>query len=69
MQDHVYKITEIVGTSGKGINEAIEAALARAAKSIHNIRWFEVGTVRGFFDGDKGIQYQVVLKIGFALVE
>ena len=66
MQDHVYKITEIVGTSTKGVSEAIQNALARASKTLHHIRWFEVGPVRGFVDGDK-IQYQVVLKIGFAL--
>lgn len=67
MQDHIYKITEIVGTSHGGIEQAIEAGLARAAKSIRNIRWFEVAATRGFIDDDNKIQYQVTLKVGFTL--
>lgn len=66
MQDHVYKLTEIVGTSNKGVSEAIEAALARASQTIHNIRWFEVSTIRGFVK-DSTIQYQAIMKIGFVV--
>jgi flavin-binding protein dodecin len=67
MQDHVYKLTEIVGTSHEGIEQAIEAGLARASQSIRNIRWFEVGGIRGFIDAEKNTQYQVTLKLGFTL--
>ena len=42
MTDHVYKLTEIVGTSHKGNDAAIQAALERAQKSMRNVRWFEV---------------------------
>jgi dodecin len=69
MQDHVYKLTEIVGTSHEGIDAAIKAALARASQSIRNIRWFEVANARGFVEQDGTVQYQVALKIGFTLEE
>jgi flavin-binding protein dodecin len=67
MQDHVYKLTEIVGTSHEGNDAAIKAALARAHKSIRNIRWFEVIGSRGFIEADGAVQYQVTLKVGFTL--
>jgi dodecin len=67
MQDHVYKLTEIVGTSHKGNDAAIQAAVARAQKSIRNIRWWEVVGSRGFIETDGKMQYQVTLKVGFTL--
>ncbi len=67
MQDHVYKLTEIVGTSHEGTDKAIQAALERAGKSIRNIRWYEVVGTRGFIEADGRIQYQVTLKVGFTL--
>ena len=48
MSDHVYKLTEIVGTSRDGQDAAIKVALRRASKSIRNIRWFEVVVQRGY---------------------
>jgi flavin-binding protein dodecin len=67
MEDHVYKLTEIVGTSHEGIEQAIQAGLVRAGQSLRNIRWFEVTGTRGFIDTDKRIQYQVAMKVGFTL--
>ena len=67
MADHVFKLSEIVGTSHKGSDAAIEAALARARASIRNIRWYEVASQRGYIEDDGTVQYQVVIKVGFAL--
>ena len=67
MDDHVYKLTEIVGTSHLGTDQAIQSALARAGQSIRNIRWFEVLATRGFIDRDGVTQFQVTLKVGFTL--
>lgn len=67
MQDNVYKLTEIVGTSHEGTDQAIRAALARAGQSIRNIRWFEVVATRGFLDADGTVQFQATLKVGFTL--
>jgi len=67
MQDNVYKLTELVGTSHLGTDQAIQAALERARASIRNVRWFEVVATRGFIDQDGVIQYQVTIKVGFTL--
>lgn len=69
MADHVYKLSEIVGTSHEGQEQAIQSALARARKSIRNIRWFEVVAHRGYVESDGSILHQVTLKIGFTLDE
>src|SRR5262249_35103126 len=42
MSDHVYSITEIVGSSGDSIDEAIKNGIATAAKTLRNLEWFEV---------------------------
>jgi len=67
MSDHVYKTIELVGSSPSGIDDAIENAVARAARTIRNLRWFEVSQVRGHIENGKVKHYQVVLKVGFTL--
>jgi len=67
MEDPVYKIAEIVGTSSSSVEKAIENALTRAGETLRNIQWFEVVQTRGSIGSRQQIQYQVVLKIGFAL--
>jgi len=67
MTDHVYKITEIVGSSEKSIEDAIQTAVSRASETLRNLRWFEVMQIRGQI-GDDGVHhYQVTLKVGFTL--
>jgi len=65
-EQHVYKKTEIVGT-GATMDEAIAAAIARASKTIRNLRWFEVEEVRGTIDRNQVSAFQVTLKVGFTL--
>ncbi len=67
MSDNVYKVIEIVGSSPTSIEDAIEGAVARAAKTLHDIRWFEVVETRGHVEAGKVAHYQVTLKIGFTL--
>ena len=67
MKDNVYKHIELTGTSSKGLQEAFENAVARASKTVRNMRWFEMTDVRGHLDGDKIDQWQVTVKIGLAL--
>ena len=67
MSDNVYKVIEIVGSSATSIEDAIEGAIARAAATLHDIRWFEVVETRGHVEGGKVAHYQVTLKIGFTL--
>ena len=67
MAHEVFKLTEIVGTSTEGIEPAIRLALERAEKSVRNIRWFEVTGTRGAILDDGTVEYQVTLKLGFAV--
>lgn len=62
---HVYAITEIVGTSEKGIEDAIEQAVTVAGQTLRNLDWFEVANVRGHIKDGKVAHYQVALKLGF----
>lgn len=65
MTDHVYNITEIVGTSPVGTDAAISNAIKEASKSLRNLDWFEVQSVRGNLNEDKVVHWQVTVKIGF----
>ena len=67
MNGHVYKIVEIVGSSAESIEDAIQTAVARAAQSLREIRWFEVKETRGHVEGGRIAHYQVTLRIGFTL--
>lgn len=67
MSERVYKKIEITGTSSTSIEEAVENAVAKAAKSVRKMRWFEVTETRGRIDDNKVAEWQVTLKIGFAL--
>ena len=67
MSDHVYKITELYGSSPKGLEAAIENAVAKAAKSVRNMRWLQVTEIRGHLDEGKVQHWQVGVKIGFTV--
>lgn len=67
MDDHVYRVIQLVGTSEKSISDAIEQAVARASKTLRDLRWFEVVETRGSIEGGKVSQYQVTLKVGFTI--
>ncbi len=69
MNDNIYKIIEVVGSSATSIEDAIEGAVTRAASTIRDIRWFEVKETRGHVEGGKVAHYQVTLRIGFTLSE
>jgi len=67
MSDHTYKIIELTGSSKVSIQNAIENAIARAAKTVHDMRWFEVTETRGHLDQGKISHWQVTIRIGFTL--
>jgi flavin-binding protein dodecin len=67
MSNRTYRVTEIVGTSPDGIEEAIRNAVRRASGTLRHVDWFEVTQVRGQIkDGDVE-HFQVGMKIGFRL--
>ena len=65
--DNTYKITEIVGTSPDGIDQAIHNGVTRAAESLRHLDWFEVTEVRGHIQDGKVDHFQVSLKLGFRM--
>jgi len=67
MSEHVYKLIELVGSSTVSIEDAIQNAVNRAAKTVRNMRWFQVLETRGHIDNGQVAHYQVTLKIGFTL--
>ena len=67
MPDNTYKVTEIVGTSAKGVDEAIENGVKKAAQTLRNLDWFEVVGVRGHLVYGAVGHYQVTMKVGFRI--
>lgn len=69
MPDHVYKRIDLTGTSTVSIEDAVQKAVAKAAQTLHGLRWFEIADVRGDIEGNKVSHWQVSLKVGFTLDE
>jgi len=67
MTNHTYKTIEITGSSGNSFDDAVKNALSRTGETVRNLRWFEVGQIRGHLDNGQIDHWQVTLKIGFAL--
>ena len=67
MADRTYKKVEIVGTSPQGVDEAIRNGLARAARTLRNLDWFEVTEIRGQVVDGEPAHFQVGMKVGFRL--
>ncbi len=67
MSDHVYKTTELVGTSATSIEDAVNKAVERAGKTLRHMGWFEIVETRGHLEGGKIAHWQVTVKVGFRL--
>ncbi|MGN8132613.1 dodecin [Paenarthrobacter sp. 22069] len=69
MSNHTYSISEIVGTSTQGVDDAVRNGIAKASQTLRNLDWFEVKEVRGHLEDGKIADWQVTIKIGFRLEE
>jgi len=67
MDEHAYKKMEITGSSRSSIEDAVENAITSAAKTVQNMRWFEVVETRGYIENDKVAYWQVTIKVGFTV--
>jgi flavin-binding protein dodecin len=67
MSEHVYSVTEIVGSSSEDIGAAIRNAISRASRTVRHLDWFEVKEVRGHLEDGEIAHFQVRLKVGFRL--
>jgi flavin-binding protein dodecin len=67
MNDHVYKLIELTGSSTDGLEEAIQNAISKADDTVRNLHWFQVVETRGKIESGKVAHWQVTLKVGFRL--
>ena len=67
MANRTYRVTEIVGTSPDGIDQALRNGISRAAQTLRHLDWFEVTQIRGQVDDDSVSHVQVTMKLGFRL--
>lgn len=66
-QSDTYKITEIAGTSPEGVTEAMRSGVARASKTLRNVDWIEVRSIRGHVENGEIAHFQVEMRVGFKL--
>ncbi|WNK20833.1 dodecin family protein [Halomonas piscis] len=64
---NVYKHVDLVGTSEKSIEDAVQRALTKASETLHNMRWFEVVETRGHIEDNQVAHWQVTVKVGFTI--
>lgn len=67
MSNHVYKMIELTGSSEKGIEDAVQNAVTKAAQTVRNMRWLQVIETRGHIDNGQVQHWQVTIKIGFTM--
>jgi len=67
VSDHVYGLSEIVGSSATSVDDAVRTAVRKAARTLRNVEWFQTEEIRGqVVDGDVAY-FQVRLKVGFRI--
>lgn len=64
-ENKVYKTLELTGTSSESLEDATQAAVAKASETVKNMRWFQVIDQRGSIEGKKIENWQVTIKVGF----
>lgn len=67
MTNRTYSLSEIVGTSDQSLDDAVRNGVARAAKTIRHLDWFEVTDIRGHIRDGEVRHFQVTMKVGFRL--
>jgi flavin-binding protein dodecin len=67
LSNHTYSISEIVGTSTEGVDDAVRNGIAKASQTLRNLDWFEVKEIRGHLEEGKVADWQVTIKLGFRL--
>ena len=65
MSNKVFKQIELTGPSISSMEDAVQTAIAEAAKTVRNMLWFQVTETRGSIENGKVAEWQVTLKVGF----
>lgn len=65
----IIKVIELVGSSEKSWEEAVNNAVKRAAKTLRNIRGVDVVGYTGKVEGQEIVEYRANVKISFVIEE
>jgi flavin-binding protein dodecin len=65
VSDHVYRLTEVVGSSTTSVDDAVRTAVRKAAQTVRNIEWFQTQEIRGQVADGEVAYFQVTVKLGF----
>jgi dodecin len=63
----VYKYIDIVGTSSKGVDDAVKNAIDEAAKTVKNLKWAELGRTTIRIEDQRIQEFQTEVRIGFRI--
>lgn len=63
----VVKIIELIGSSPKNWEDAVQDALAEAAKTVKNIKSIYVKSCKAKVEKNKIVEYRAVVKIAFVV--
>lgn len=69
MAERTYGLTEVVGTSRVGVDEAIRNGITRLSKTVEHLDWFEVTQIRGYVRDGEVDHFQVTMKVGSRLAD
>ena len=64
MPNRTYALTELVGTSTEGVDQAIRNAVERGSRDTDHVDWFEVVGIRGYVRDGAVDHFQVTVKLG-----
>jgi flavin-binding protein dodecin len=67
--EKVFKIIELACTSKVSFDDATQSAIKQAAETVKGMSWFEVVEMRGGIKDGKIDEYQVILKVGFRVLD
>ena len=67
MSDHIYRVTEVVGSSPDSLQQAIRNGVSRVSRTVRNVECFEATEIRGHVVDGEVDAFQVTLKVGFRL--
>jgi dodecin len=67
VSDHIYRVTEVVGSSSESVQQAIRNGIERVSRTVRNVEWFETTEIRGRVENGEIAAFQVGLKVGFRL--
>ncbi len=69
MATTVLKVSDLISTSDKSWQDAVEKGLERASKTIRNIKGIDVTSWKAEVANGKIVEYRAVMKIAFEVEE